>query len=113
MNLAFSNPEVRLNCECQATAERTYGICVARELRGRLADIREAANVLELLAGQPREIADGRHRCYEIGLPEDYRLVICANHDPLPIQEGTARIDWSRVSRVKITRIEKVEVPHG
>ncbi len=100
-------------CECQMSAEREFGIEVARELRARLADIREASTVLELLAGQPQEIADGRHRCYEIRLPEGYRMVICANHDPLPLQEDTGRVDWSRVSRVKITRIEKTKVPHG
>lgn len=104
---------MRTLCECQAAAERAFGITVARELRGRLADIREASNVFDLLAGQPREVADGRHRCYEVGLPEGYRLVICANHDPLPLQEDAEAIDWSRVSRVRIARIDKAEVPNG
>lgn len=113
LNLAFSSLELRTLCECQAAAERTYGIVVARELRARLADMREATTVLELLAGNPHEVEDGRHRCYQVGLPEDFRIVVCANHDPLPRHEGTGGVEWSRVTRVKITRIERVEVHYG
>lgn len=113
MNLAFSSRELRTLCKSQTVAERAYGVVVARELRGRLADIREAGSVLELLAGHPREVSDGRHRCYEVSLPEAYRLLICANHDPLPFQGGTGRIDWSRVSRVRIASIDKVEGQDG
>ncbi len=113
MNLAFSSSELRTLCETQASAEDQYGLEVAAALRARLADIRDAANVLELLAGQPREIADGNRRCYEIALPDGLYLVICANHDPPPLQEGTGTTDWSRVTRVKISRIERREVSHG
>ena len=86
---------------------------VAQQLRERLASLREADNALELLTGQPREIAVGRHRCYEVQLPEDYRLILCANHNPLPLLEELGRVDWSRVSRVKIHSVEKIEVARG
>src|SRR5262245_53225573 len=53
VNLAFSTLELRTVCENQVAAERAYGIEVARDLRARLADLQDAENVRELLAGEP------------------------------------------------------------
>jgi hypothetical protein len=94
-------------------AERAFGMDVAQQLRERLASLREATNVSELLTGHPREILGGRRRCYELDLPENYRMVVCANHKPIPLLQETTRVDWSKVSRVMIHNIEKIEVVHG
>jgi proteic killer suppression protein len=103
--LAFSTKALRSLCECQAKAERELGFRVAKKLRERLADIRAASNVTDLVAGRPREIEGGRLPNYVINLADGYRMVLCANHNKIPLTKSR-RIDWSKVSRVRIHRIE-------
>lgn len=112
MNLAFATEELRERCEIQVTGERAYGLEVAHELRERLASMREANNVFELLTGRPRPIAGGDGRCYEVLLPENFRVVICANHKVIPRLGGSDSVDWSKVTRVIVQRIEKEEAAH-
>jgi hypothetical protein len=113
VNLAFATEELRTLCENRLAGERAFGMDVARQLRERLASMREAECMSDLLTGQPTEIKDGTRRCYEVHLPEDYRMVLCANHKPLPLLKETGTVDWSRVSRVLIRSIEKTEVARG
>jgi hypothetical protein len=87
-------------------------MAVAAELRERLASMLQADNVSELLTGQPVLIPGGEGRCYEVRLPENWRMVICANHKVPPRQGGSQNIDWSRVTRVIVQRIELYEACH-
>jgi len=103
--LAFSTKAIRSLCECQAKAEREIGLKAARKLRERLADIRAASNVTDLVAGRPREIEAGRLPNYAINLADGYQIVLRANHNEIPLTKS-GRIDWSKVSRVRIHRIE-------
>lgn len=112
VNLAFATEELRDRCEIQVIGERAYGPEVARQLRERLASMREADNVFELLTGRPRPIPGGDGRCYEVFLPENFRMVICANHKVLPRLGGSDSVDWSKVTRVIVQSIEKEEAAH-
>ena len=105
VNLAFATLKVRSLCECQATAEKEYGCAVAKQLRARLADLREADTVLELPLGRRREIPSEPHNLYAVDLAKGYRLVMQANHNRIPVRE-TGNVDWSEVTRVMIMRIE-------
>jgi hypothetical protein len=105
VNLAFATLRIRSLCECQAEAEEAYGFAVAKQLRARLADLREVDTVLELPVGRPREIPASPHNNYALNLAKGYRLVMRANHHKIPILES-GRVDWSEVSRVMIIRIE-------
>jgi toxin HigB-1 len=105
VNFAFDTLAIRTLCECQSKAERAVGLKAAAHLRERLADIRAAESVAELLAGRPRQIQTSRHPHYAVDLADGYRLVFCANHVRIPLDEMD-RVDWSRVSRVKILKIE-------
>jgi hypothetical protein len=109
VNLAFDTLALRTLCECQWKAERVLGLRVAARLRDRLAEIRSFDAVSKLVAGHPREIEGGRHPYYAVDLADGYRLVLCANHNRTPFLEEN-RVDWSRVTRVKVLRIE---VDHG
>jgi proteic killer suppression protein len=106
--IAFSTRAIRSLCECQATAERELGLKPAEKLRERLADIRAASNVTELVAGGPRQIEGAKRPWYAIGLAEGYRMVLCANHNDIPLT-NSGRVDWSKVNRV---RVHKIEVSH-
>jgi hypothetical protein len=105
VNLAFATLKLRSLCECQAEAEHAYGFAVAKQLRARLAGLREAETVLELPAGRPREIPSKPHNNYAVNLTKGFWLVLRANHSRIPILE-TGKVDWSEVSRVMIMRIE-------
>jgi hypothetical protein len=113
VNLAFATEELRDRCEILLIGERAYGPEVARQLRERLASMREADNVFELLTGHPRPIPEGDGRCYEVLLPENVRMVICANHKVVPRLRGSDSVDWSKVTRVIVQSIEKAEAAHG
>ena len=112
MNLAFTTEELRDRCEIQVVGERAYGLEVARQLRERLASMREADNIFELLTGRPGPIPGGDGRYYEVFLPENFRMVIGANHKVLPRLGGSDSVDWSKVTRVIVQSIEKEEAAH-
>ena len=97
MIFAFSTKTIRALCECQAKAERVLGLKAAKKLRERLADIRAAGNVTDLIAGRPREIEGGRLPNYAINLADGFRMILCSNHNKIPVTKA-GRVDWSKVS---------------
>jgi proteic killer suppression protein len=103
--IAFSTRKLRSVCESQTKAEAEYGMRVAKELRARLADIREADSVLDLPAGRPREIDGNPYNHYAVDLAGGYRLVLCVNHSKVPLLKSGG-LDWASVSRIKVHRIE-------
>ena len=96
--------ELRTICEIEAHARNRLGDETAGVLKRRLADIRSAETISDLIAGRPRELDDGSGQMV-IDLYSSYHLVFCANHPSNPVADR-GNIDWSRVSRVKIVSIE-------
>jgi hypothetical protein len=79
---------------------------VAEILKRRLADLRAAASIEDLVAGQPREL-DGSHGQHMVvDLRDGCRVIFCANHPKNPTTEN-GDLDWAKVSRVRILRIER------
>lgn len=105
MELAFAKKSLRQLCENQAEAKRNLGIGMADKLRRRMADLRAATCVKDLVAGRPSEFEDARRQQFSVDLCEGSRIVFCANHNTIPLLKSGG-VDWSRVSRVKILRIE-------
>ncbi len=106
MELAFDDKSLRTLCESKAHARRELGSEVAEVLKRRLADMRAATSVKDLVAGRPRELEGTEYRHIAIDLCEDYRILFCANHNVMPVLES-GDVDWSKVSRIKILRIER------
>lgn len=107
MELAFDSKSLRTICESSAHAERVLGPEVAEALKHRLADLRATSSIRDLIAGSPRRLepADSHLMC--VDLSEGYRLVFTPNHPNNPTTQ-TGELDWARVSRIRILRIEKV-----
>ena len=103
MELAFADKSLRDLCESQLKAERKFGIGIARILRTRLADLQDAESIKDLIALGP-QIVDSRRGVIELPLGEDGRMIFCANHVSIPLEE-TGDVNWSRVSRIKILEI--------
>lgn len=105
LKLAFHTKSIRQLCESQRYADRQLGLELARILRSRLADLRAAACVSDIVVGCPREVERVPHRHFAVDLTDGVRLVLCANHMVIPVL-GDGSVDWSNVSRVKILGLE-------
>jgi toxin HigB-1 len=105
LELSFESKELRTVCENEAQAKLELGATVAATLKRRLADMRAAASVKDLLVGHPRTL-DGTHgQEMVIDLSEKHRLVFAANHIKNPVT-AAGDVDWNRVSRIKMLRLE-------
>lgn len=101
LEISFADKSLRQLCENGAIAKRKLGIKVAEKLKHRLADLRAASCVKDLMVGRPREVEG----IMIVDLCDDYRIILCANHNLIPLLDSGA-IDWTMVNRVKILRIE-------
>jgi hypothetical protein len=107
LELAFETKLLRTICESEAHAKRELGPQVAEALKHRLADLRAASSPKDLVAGNPRELGGpGSQRQMVVDVCDGHRIVLCANHPKNPMTT-LDDLEWSRVSRVKILRIEK------
>jgi hypothetical protein len=105
MELAFATKSLRDICESAEKARHTLGPKVSEKLKRRLADLYAAVSVNDLIAGRPHELDGPPQRRIALELGDGHRLVFSANHVVLPKLES-GKIDWSKVSRVKLLRIE-------
>ena len=103
MELAFHTKSIRSICESEEQAKLELGDSVAEVLKHRLADMRAARTPKDLVAGRPRIGADGKHMV--IDLRGGHVIVFKANHPNNPNNDADG-LDWARVSRIKIMRIE-------
>ncbi len=105
VEIAFAKKSLRQLCESERTARRSLGGKVAERLKRRLADLRAANCVKDLVAGRPRELRGDRAGQVAIDLGDGFQLVFCTNHGVPPLVDRS-HVDWSRVNRVKIVSIE-------
>jgi hypothetical protein len=110
MELAFETQELRRVCESDADACKCLPRGTAAQLQDRLADMRAATSVSDLVAGSPALDASppGEIR---FTLEGGYELVCGGNH-PRPPVTDEGRVDFSRIRRVKVVRIGQ-EPEHG
>lgn len=105
LELAFAEKPLRQLCENEVIAKRKLGVTVAGKLKRRLADLRAASSVKDLVVGRPRELEGVYQSQMAVDLCDGYRIVFCANHNTVALLESGA-INWAMVSRIKILRIE-------
>lgn len=110
MELAFDTQALRRVCESDVEARKRFPGETAGQLQDRLADMRAAASVSDLVAGRPS--LDGQPPGWiRFSLEGGYELVCTANHPRPPVTDD-GRVDFSRVRRVKVARIGQ-EPQHG
>jgi toxin HigB-1 len=106
LELAFESRALRITCEDEREAQRELGPAVAETLKHRLADLHAATSIHDLVAGNPRLLIDGNEEALIVDLTEGFHVVLEANHARSPLTKA-GRLDWDRVSRVKLLRIER------
>ena len=103
VELAFATRELRSQCERQDLAEAEFGTMVAKTLRNRLADLRAARTLTDLIAGNPRWI-DEDPKTLAVDLTAGYRMLLGVNHPAL--RKRSPHLPDEIIHRVKILRIE-------
>lgn len=104
MELAFQSKRIRSICENEADAEEELGPVAAQALKHRLADLRAATSIAEVVVGNPRPPRDGGTPCLIIDLSDSSYITVQANHPENPLTEK-AEPDWTSISRLKVTHI--------
>jgi hypothetical protein len=105
MELAFRTRQLRALCEDQSKAAEVFGEAVVDALRRRLADIRAADSLRDLVVGSPT-IESGDDPQVTFALAGTHRLVCRTNHRT-PLLDSSGRTDWYRVRRLLVTAIEE------
>ena len=98
LEIAFETQRIRRICLDEEVAEKRLGSDLAASLIKRIADLRASDTILDVIAGNPREIGNGK---YGISLTGGWTLILLANHVPQRTLES-GKIDWSKTKRVKI-----------
>ena len=84
--------------------KRLLGAVNAKKLKSRLADLRAAGCIFDLPL-TPRIKLNGGEPLLEIEPSAGLRLILCINHNnPPKLKSG--EIDWEKVFRLKVIRIE-------
>lgn len=106
MEIGFETDELRSVVEEKEAAENLYGVTTSSKLRARIADITAAKVVSDLNFALPRTITYQGANCICLDIFEDIKMIICSNH---PKMAKLETIDWSKVKRVRILKIGKVD----
>ena len=105
MELSFRTRELRSVCENEDKTASAFGSEVGDRLRRRLADLRAARTVHDLVAGRPRLSGD-RNAELRLLIAKGYKLYCRPNHNTLP-EDDAGMIDWREVYRLQVMDIEE------
>ncbi len=106
VEIAFATRQLRDICEKEASAVDAFGVAGVGALKRRLADLRAANSVEDLVAGRPTQLDGADAGQLSIPLTKNLRMVLSANHPHNPTTEN-GDINWAQVRRVKLQRIER------
>ncbi|MNE53994.1 hypothetical protein D3C80_1487520 [compost metagenome] len=107
MVLSYESKQIRNICNKEVVAQQSLPRHVVTMLIRRLADLRAVSNLHDLLAGNPRECSALPPGEYIIDLCDGYSLIFRSSHLITPIL-STGKVDWSKVDRIKILRIQRI-----
>jgi hypothetical protein len=103
MIIAFESKRLREICEDQAVAVKELGSLAAEALQQRLADLRAADTISDLMVGNPR-ISDADGATLTITLTATAYTLWSPNHVNPP-RDQAGGIDWSRTRRLRLLEI--------
>ncbi len=101
MELAFASKALRSICEDQDRAAEFLGQVAAEHLHARLADLRAADTISDLVAGNPTISPQEDDVRLHIAIGSTHELVCSVNHARLR-RLPQADLDWSEVRRLRI-----------
>jgi hypothetical protein len=102
VELAFHTQALRAVCEDADRASSEFGEDVATALRHRLADLRAAVSLNDVVVGSPN--VSGEHVSVEVG--KSHELYLVANHVRKPLASDGS-LDWRRVRRLRVLEVRR------
>jgi hypothetical protein len=105
MEIAFQTKSLRDLCESRDKLRRQFGDHMGENITTRLADLRAASTIHDVVIGNPREVTRDGRPTMTLDLQDGHVIVFCANHLKMPLHPDSS-IDWTAVSRIKILGIE-------
>jgi toxin HigB-1 len=104
MDIEFLSPQLRVTCTSERQAVRELGQPAAKKLFARLADLKAAEHVGELIVGYPHPLKGDRTGQFAVRLEGGKRLVFASADEPVPVHDDGS-VDWKRVTRICIVFI--------
>lgn len=108
MDIAFQSKSLRDTCESEEMLKTKFGEPVSAAIMRRLADLRAAATIRDLVVGNPRELLSGKQPTLCIDLAGGSVLLLRANHLKPP-RTASGAIIWFEVTRLKVMSIGTVD----
>lgn len=105
MIIAFETKKLRTICEDDMVATKELGQAVADALKERLADVRAAESIADLIVGTP-QTSGTDESTLTITLTLSAKTVWTPNHVSQPCRDD-GRINWDRINRVRLLSIER------
>ena len=105
LEISFADKSLRTLSENRAKAEAAFGIEPAVRLQRRLADLRAANNINDLVDGSYTKGTEGNENKIIFYLSDDIKMIITPNHMVIPTLR-TGKTDWKKVRRVKVIEIQ-------
>jgi len=102
LGLAFATQALRDICENEIIAKKKLGAKAADALKRRLSDFQSIDSFDELPFAKPKK---NSNNCI-FDLPDDWQLVVTGGHGENPTLPS-GKIDWTKITRLKVSRIEK------
>lgn len=100
--LSFETKELRETCVSEQKAKEQFGAAMGAALAQFLADLRATPTLSELPdLYEPQ--ANGGECVFSLGI--GFRVFVAPNHPKNPVAEDE-QVDWSDVTRIRITKIE-------
>lgn len=84
VDIHYASKDLERLCEDEREAKRQLGRPGCRKLRARLADLKAASRVTELVAGRPHELRGDRAGQFALELDRGRRLVLEPASTPIP-----------------------------
>jgi proteic killer suppression protein len=84
---------------------KEYGAVISKNLQKRLADLRAASCVTDLVAGRPHALKYDLKEAYAVDLTNMIRLIFRAANSPIP-RKPDETVDWKDVTMIEIEKIE-------
>ena len=104
MEISFADKSVEALCAQTGLASKTLGAESAKKLQRRIAELFNAENVSELVAGRPHPLQGARAGTFALDLHGGQRLVFKPTLQP-PLTKKDGGIDWASVTKVTITEL--------
>ena len=105
MEIQFDTKELRDVCEQEAVAIDQLGVMAAGGLKLRLADLRAAEAISDVLAGNPQQGQHDGTDCFRFSLDEGAVLVLTPNHSK-PRLDDAGKTDWPQVRRIRVVSLK-------